>query len=94
MQSGKVETLQLRDVPPPPRDPDAEPAQAAGASGEEAPVPRGAKLITSEMSIASHLCPGEGHADQAHWMWVVFYSDSSINKMQCTALHERFSASR
>ena len=53
MQSGGVETLQLRDVPAPRRDPDAEPVEAARGLGEEAPVPRGAKLIRSETSVAS-----------------------------------------
>ncbi|CAL5223491.1 g6016 [Coccomyxa viridis] len=53
VQSGGVETLQLRDVPAPRRDPDAEPVEAARGLGEEAPVPRGAKLIRSETSVAS-----------------------------------------
>lgn len=53
MRSGTVQTLQLTDVPPPRRDPDAGPILAPGASGEEATVPRGAKVITSETSIAS-----------------------------------------
>ena len=53
MESGTVQTLQLSSVPPPRRDPDAEPVQAAEAAGEEGPVPRGAKVTTSETPIAS-----------------------------------------
>ena len=53
MQSGTVQTLQLGNVPPPRRDPDAEPVQAPGGLGEEGPVPRGAKVITAETPIAS-----------------------------------------
>ena len=66
MQSGKVETLQLRDVPPPSRGIQMQSLlRQPGASGEEAPVPRGAKLITSEMSIASTSAQVRCHADQS-----------------------------
>ena len=53
VQSGRVQTLELKGVPPPRRDPDAEPLQASSASGEEAPLARRAKLICSETAIAS-----------------------------------------
>lgn len=53
VQSGRVQTMELKGVPPPRRDPDAEPIQASSASGEEATLARGAKLIRSETAIAS-----------------------------------------
>lgn len=53
VRSGAVQTLELKGVPPPRRDPDAEPLQALGEPVQEAPVPRGAKLIVSDAAIAA-----------------------------------------
>ena len=53
VRSGAVQTLELKGVPSPRRDPDAEPLQALGEPVQEAPVPRGAKLILSDAAIAA-----------------------------------------
>jgi hypothetical protein len=53
VRSGTVQTLALKMVPPPRRDPDAEPLQAPGEPVQEAEVPRGAKLILSDAAIAA-----------------------------------------
>ena len=53
MRSGALQTLELKGVPPPRRDPDTEPLEASGTTADGPPMPRGAMLIMPDAAITS-----------------------------------------